>query len=226
MEDGGNFGDDGLGNDAAEDSVSHKRKRRPSDRGQRSEEDCQTKFQTILYMCKRNPVLRTSFYDSMCDWQEAAGRGQQLRHPGPAERNRTRGKADKAKGAKKGAKKKAPKKVQVEKGSTAKKRPKVSATAPSSLSSGLSGDKAVRHIKKFGAKEGWIVEVYNDTDANRWFMLIQNGFTYKHPRTGDILIKACKWFKANSVTELQGWKTSPCDVETVVRYGPPEYFNI
>ena len=57
-------------------------------------------------------------------------------------------------------------------------------------------------------------------------MLVENGFTYPKPHTGDILIKACKWFKANSVTELQGWKTSPCDVETITGYGPPEYFNI
>ena len=224
VEDGGNIGDDnGFGNDAPEDSVSHKRQRRPSDRGQRTEEECQTKFQTIMFMCKRNPVLRTSFYDCMCDWQEAAGRGQQLRHPGPGESARTRGPADRTKGAKRTVKRKTSgEKGQIDKGSTAKKRQKVSTTEPS----GLEGIQARRYIKKFGAKEGWVVEVLNDQNSDRWFMLVENGFTYPKPHTGDILIKACKWFKANSVTELQGWKTSPCDVETITGYGPPEYFNI
>ena len=218
-------GDDGLDNDAEGQGV-HRKRRRPSGRGQRSEEECQTKFQTILYMCKRDPALRTSFYDSMCDWQEAAGRGRQLRHPGPAERDRTRGRADRAKGAKQSAKKKAPKTV--DQGSNAKKRQKVSAT-PSTISTGLSGDKAVRHIKRFGAKEGWVVEVYNDLDSNRWFMLIENGFTYPKPRSEDILIKACKWFKPNSVTELDEktkHKTFNCDILSVKAYGPPEYFDI
>jgi hypothetical protein len=220
----------GLDNDV-EGQGEHRKRRRPSGRGQRSEEECETKFQTILYMCKRDPVLRTSFYDSMCDWQEAAGRGQQLRHPGPAERDRTRGRADRQKGAKQSAKKKAPKTVQCNQGSSAKRRRKVSAT-PSSLItelSGLSGDKAVRHIKRFGAKEGWVVEVYNDLDTDRWFMLVENGFTYPKPRSEDILIKACKWFKPNSVTELDEKtknKTFNCDVLSVKAYGPPEYFDI
>ena len=87
----------------------------------------------------------------------------------------------------------------------------------------------MRHIKKFGAKEGWVVEVYNDADDNRWFMLVENGFTYEQPRTGDILIKACKWLKPNSVTELEEEtknKTFNCDIDTVKAYGPPEYFDI
>ncbi len=87
----------------------------------------------------------------------------------------------------------------------------------------------MRHIKKFGAKEGWVVEVYNDLDSNRWFMLVENGFTYPKPRSADILIKACKWFKPNSVTELEEKtknKTFNCDILSVKAYGPPEYFDI
>jgi hypothetical protein len=56
------------------------------------------KYSTCKNMCERKPALKASFYDTMCDWQNTVGLG---RKPGPGERDRTRGKADKSEGASK-----------------------------------------------------------------------------------------------------------------------------
>jgi hypothetical protein len=113
--------------------------------------------------------------------------------PGAPEIDRTRGISDKRKGSK-------------SKTNANKKRRAVILHEPSSSKrhrkntderQGYEKDDAQRHLKKFGAKEGWILECYtpdNLLTGDRWFMRVENGLTMKDAE-GNTLIKTCQWMK-------------------------------
>ena len=79
------------------------------------------------------------------------------------------------------------------------------------------------------AEVTWIVEVYAKewvsgsayNAGDRWFMTIKNG-KVQGPEGGEY-ISACRWNKANSVSELDSrWPNNEkCEVLQVKSYGPP-----
>jgi hypothetical protein len=79
------------------------------------------------------------------------------------------------------------------------------------------------------AEVTWIVEVYAKewvsgsayNAGDRWFMTIKNG-KVQGPEGGEY-ISACRWNKANSVSELDSRlpDSEKCEVLQVKGYGPP-----
>jgi hypothetical protein len=167
----------------------------------------------------------------MSQFQTQRGREFVSTKPGAPEQDRTRGTADIRKGSSKH-------KTTNDKPSQKRSRPKNDVSTHSSNKpskrqqepKGYEGDDAQRHLKKFGAKEGWLVECYpkDKYSTERWFMRVENGLTVTDDQ-GDILIRKCRWLESNSVTTLCSsgiWATpDTCDIESVKAYGPPDFFN-
>ena len=186
-----------------------------------------------MYDLKGDGEGRDAFYVLMSQFQITRGRGSVPDKPGAPERDRTRGGSDKRKGCSK------PKKHQP-KGTVVHK-----ATASSSIkrnrnkhsdgyseskrqkgqSEGYEGDAALRHLKKYGAKEGWFLECYpRAKSTGRWFMRVENGLVMNDAE-GNIVIRSCRWLEENSLTEVaKQFKPEPCDIEWVKAYGPLQFF--
>lgn len=89
-------------------------------------------------------------------------------------------------------------------------------------------ESARAYLRRWGAREGWIVEVFPDRDhpeyepGDRWFMTITNGLV-QGPETAQH-ITACKWMKKNSVATLDSRWRQPesCEILQVKAYGPPD----
>ncbi len=227
--DDGFHGDNGGDAYADADDGSKKRRRKG---GGRSEEECTTKFSTIMFQCKNQPELRTSFYETMCDWQKTTDRCVPARGPGAPERNRTRGVADKPTGASKPKKrKKDAEKTDEPKHKKRKHKTKRTGPLQAAVSDvGCEGDNAIRHISKFGAKEGFIIEVYlpddHPTPDDLWFARVETGLTYTDANS-DVFVKKIKWLAPNNLTQLSKThsKGVSCDVQSVKAYGPLKYFQ-
>jgi hypothetical protein len=89
------------------------------------------------------------------------------------------------------------------------------------LTTGLTGRRARAMLLKYGAKEGWIVEVYPDVDFSayvpdaRW---LKNGLFRGQEELDQI--KATRWFVDNSMTQLMDEDHfEPCEIRTVEAYG-------
>ena len=86
---------------------------------------------------------------------------------------------------------------------------------------------ARKHLKKYGAIDTWIVEVYPDDDhpgyvaTDRWFMKVVEGLV-QGPKDKEF-ITACRWLTKNSVTRMDADNPSnvPCEILQVKAYGPP-----
>jgi len=149
----------------------------------------------------------------MSQFQITRGRGSVSDKPGAPERDRTRGGSDKRKGSSK------PKKHQTKINDVPK------AKRRKGQSEGYEGDAALRYLKKYGAKEGWVLECYpRAKSTGRWFMRVENGLVMNDDK-GNIVIKSCRWLEENSLTEVaKQFKPEPCDIEWVKAYGPLQFF--
>ena len=186
-----------------------------------------------MYDLEHDGDGRNDLYQLLSRFQEMRGRQSGPSNPGAPERDRTRGGSDKRKGSSK------PKKHQT-KGTVVHK-----ATASSSIkrnrnklsdgcseskrqkgqSEGYEGDAALRHLQKYGAKEGWFLECYpRAKSTGRWFMRVENGLVMNNAE-GNIVIRSCRWLEENSLTEVaKQFKPEPCDIEWVKAYGPLQFF--
>lgn len=250
---GDGHGDTGEIDDfGSSDRRSDKRNKRK--RGDRSEEDCLTKFTAIMHDCKRHPAERASFYQHMCDWQVARGRGAVPGTAGAPQRDRTRGAADPYKKSHK--KKTSRDKQDSTKPSKSKHKKHKHQTdvsshshVASSVHDGAAGaasnrnqprevrqitdpTQVQRYLKKHGAQQGWILELFPNEKhvppplpTDRWFMEVEDGRAVTEP-DGDIVIAKCRWMKTNSCTERdpEFRNAYPCDIESVKACGPPSSF--
>jgi hypothetical protein len=203
-----------------------------------------------MYELNGDPAGRSHFYDVMRQFQSNRGRGSVSSKPGAPELDRTRGISDKPKGSSKGKRK------ATTDGSTNKR---TKTTTQSSIRSdrssifdatGVHGggvaaqqtlkpaqhfdesDAAQRYLKKNGAHEGWILELFlNDKfvptplPTDRWFMVVEDGRAIR-TASGETEIAKCRWMKTNSYTELDtAFKNAyPVDIESVKACGPPSAF--
>ena len=86
---------------------------------------------------------------------------------------------------------------------------------------------ARKHLKKWGALDSWIVEVYPDDEhpgyvaTDRWFMKVIEGLV-QGPKDKEF-ITACRWLTKNSVTRMDADypNNEPCEILRVKAYGPP-----
>jgi hypothetical protein len=207
MDGNGNCEMDGNGNGDSGPSRKTKKKSTSKKSAARSEDECLQKFQTIMYACKKNPEKRSSFYDSMCEWQEADGRSCVHSAVGAPESARTRGLADIPRGSKK------------------RKRGNDDAVPKYK---GYEGDAAIKKIRKNGAKEGWIVELYPATghEQERWFAKVQDGSTYVNAE-GEVMMKELIWLELGSLTKkAKGMNAEPIDIMMVKAYGERSFFTL
>ena len=171
----------------------------------------------------------------MCEWQKETGRGVPDLRPGAPERDRTRGGWERKKGASKSKKRKNDaEKTDEQKRKKTKHKPKQTGApqVPDVVdpTKGYEGDAAMRHISKFGATEGFIIEVYipddHPTPDDLWFCRVVNGLTYTDANS-DVFVKKIKWLAPNNLTQLEKTqpKSEPCDIQSVKAYGPLKYFQ-
>jgi hypothetical protein len=216
--------DFGLDDCAAQDVI----RRNPSTKKGKKHNDCVHKFAAIMRDLKGDADAITEFYQTMCQFQDRRGRENVRTQPGAPEYDRTRGRADKPKGTSKPKNKASH--------SHGKSKPKSSGH---NIITGISkkkvsrteyefyeGDAAQLYLQKHGARTGWVLECYNDTNTDRWFMTVQDGSTIKDAE-GNILIKSCVWMMANSITERDAEYRKPytCDVDIVKACGTPNFFQ-
>ena len=192
----------------------------------KSHNDCVEKFTTIMYDLKGDGEGRDAFYGMMSQFQIARGRGSVSQKPGAPERDRTRGLfADKPKGSSK------PKKHAASKTNKRNRNKHSDHSEPEhskpkrQKSEGYNDDAALRHLKRFGAKEGWILECYPKAKSTgRWFMRVENGLV-TNDFQGNVVIRSCRWLEENSLTEVDTrFKPEPCDIQWVKAYGPSHFF--
>ena len=96
----------------------------------------------------------------------------------------------------------------------------------------VESDSAQRHLMRYGAKEGWILELFLNEEyvppplpTDRWFMVVEDGRAIT-TADGDTEIAKCRWMKTNSYTERDPAfiNAFPVDIESVKAYGPPSAF--
>ena len=194
-----------------------------------------------MYDLEHDGDGRNDLYQLLSHFQEMRGRQSALSHPGAPERDRTRGRSDKPKGASKPKTSKHKKQGSKDKSTSKSKRPRDEVEAPASQAKkkigsskvvqekiGYKGDDAILHLKRYGAQKGWILECYPTTAGlqkqERWFMRVENGSKTTDSK-GNICIQGCVWMMANSVTALFDQKEAPCDIMSVVACGPPNFFG-
>ena len=94
---------------------------------------------------------------------------------------------------------------------------------------GKSEEPARAFLRRWGAHERWIVEVFPQKEhpgyikGDRWFMKIVNGVVQGAEKKQ--FITACRWMIKNSVTRMdtQGYPNAePCEILQIKAYGPPE----
>ena len=93
---------------------------------------------------------------------------------------------------------------------------------------GYEGDAAITKLRKHGATEGWLVEVYPalGCESERWFMKVQDGSTYTSPE-GNRMIKELVWLKLGSLTKVdKKFDPESLDIEWARAYGEPAYFTL
>jgi hypothetical protein len=149
------------------------------------------------------------------------GRGAVHSTAGAPQSLRTRGPADRPRGSSKGKRSREAEKTS---GSKQKKAKKSTAHAYK----GYEGDAAITKLRKHGAKEGWLVEVYpaKGFEHERWFMKVQDGSTYKSAE-GDTMITELVWLEEGSLTKAnKKFTPESLDVMMARAYGEPGYFTL
>ncbi len=179
-----------------------------------SNEMIKQKIQTLLYDLKGDAKGKSEFYSLLCQFQQRRGRSDVSAKPGAPERDRTRGVADRRKGESKRKRyEELPSSVQ----SYRKKKRTIDEDRL------YEGDDALRYLKRHGAKQGWILEVYPSDDYlhERWFMEVENGS--RKDVAGDTFITSCWWLKTNSLErDLTFKRPASCDIEMVKACGPAD----
>jgi hypothetical protein len=182
-----------------------------------SNEMIKQKIQTILYDLKGDANGKSEFYSMLCQFQQRRGRSDVSAKPGAPERERTRGVADRRKGESK-------RKRYEEMSSSIQSHRKKKRTIDDRL---YKGDDALRYLKRHGAKQGWILEVYPSDDYvhERWYMEVENGS--RKDVSGDTYITSCCWLKTNSLEREPTFKRpASCDIEMVKACGPADSMRL
>ena len=182
-----------------------------------SNEMIKQKIQTILYDLKGDANGKSEFYSMLCQFQQRRGRSDVSAKPGAPERERTRGVADRRKGESK-------RKRYEEMSSSIQSHRKKKRTIDDRL---YKGDDALRYLKRHGAKQGWILEVYPSDDYlhETCSLQVENGS--RKDVAGDTFITSCWWLKTNSLErDLTFKRPASCDIEMVKACGPADSMRL
>ena len=105
--------------------------------------------------------------------------------------------------------------------------PLIQNVAKSRTYKGYEHDAAITKLRKHGATEGWLVEVYpaKGCESERWFMKVQDGSTYIEGK--NVMIRELVWLELGSLTKVdKRWDPESLDIEMARAYGEPAYFTL